>query len=104
MNTSPSPVDSAPARALRAWCERGTVWIELADGRQVGVPTMKFPRLRNASDQDLAKVRVEARGKALRWEELDEDLLVEGIVGGRSPGGRGTASGRAALAGSPCSG
>lgn len=85
MSTSPSPVASAPACATRAWCERGMVWIELADGRQVGVPTSKFPRLRNASDGDLAKVRVEARGKALRWEELDEDLLVEGIVAGRFP-------------------
>jgi len=85
MNTSPSPVASAPARAMRAWYERGMVWIELADGRQIGVPTTKFPRLRNASDHDLAKVRVEARGKALRWEELDEDLLVEGIVAGRFP-------------------
>ena len=87
MSTSPSPVVSTPARATRAWCERGMVWIELADGRQVGVPTSKFPRLRNASDRDLAKVSVEARGKALRWEELDEDLLVEGIVAGRFPGG-----------------
>lgn len=72
-------------RAMRAWCERGMVWIELADGRQIGVPADKFPRLRKASEQDLAKVRVEARGKALRWEELDEDLLVEGVVAGRFP-------------------
>jgi len=85
MSTSPSFVASSPARATRAWCEGGMVWIELADGRQVGVPTMKFPRLRNATQQDLAKVRIEARGKALRWEELDEDLLVEGLVGGRFP-------------------
>jgi len=61
------------------------VWTELTDGRQVGNPTSKFPRLRNAPGHDLAKVRVEARGKALRWEELDEDLLVEGIVAGRFP-------------------
>jgi len=87
MSTSPSPVVSTPARATRAWCERGMVWIELADGRQVGVPTGKFPRLQNASEIDLAKVRVEARGKALRWEELDEDLLVEGVVAGRFPRG-----------------
>ena len=85
MSTSPNPVAHAPTRAMRAWCERGMVWIELADGRQIGVPTAKFPRLRNASQHDLAKVRVEARGKALRWEELDEDLLVEGIVAGRFP-------------------
>ena len=85
MSTSPSPVVSTPTRATRAWCDRGMVWVELADGRQIGVPTCKFPRLQNASEQDLAKVRVEARGKALRWEDLDEDLLVEGVVAGRFP-------------------
>lgn len=85
MNTFPSTTTSAPTSAARAWCDRGMVWIELTDGRQVGVPTDKFPRLRNASEQDLVKVRVEARGKALRWEELDEDLLVEGVVAGRFP-------------------
>ena len=85
MSTSPSPVASSPTRATRAWCDRGMVWMELHHGRQIGIPTSKFPRLRNASDQDLAKVRVEARGKALRWEELDEDLLVEGIIAGRFP-------------------
>jgi len=85
MSTSPSVAAPAPARALRAWCERGMVWTELTDGRQVGNPMSKFPRLRNAPGHDLAKVRVEARGKALRWEELDEDLLVEGIVAGRFP-------------------
>ena len=87
MSTSPSTAASATALAMRAWYDRGMVWIELTDGRQVGVPTAKFPRLRNASDQDLAKVRVEARGKALRWEELEEDLLVEGLVAGRFPNG-----------------
>ena len=85
MTTSPSAIVVAPARAVRAWCERGMVWIELDDHRQVGIPTAKFPRLRNASDADLSKVRVEAKGKALRWEELDEDLLVEGLLAGRFP-------------------
>lgn len=87
MSTSPSTTSAAPVRAARAWCERDMVWMELTDGRQVGIPTSKFPRLRGASMVDLAKVTVEARGKALRWEELDEDLLVEGIVAGRFPNG-----------------
>jgi hypothetical protein len=42
-----------------------------------------FRGLRTASMEDLGKVRVEARGTALRWEELDEDLTVEGILAGR---------------------
>ncbi len=62
------------------------VWIEWEDGRQVGVPTARFPRLPNATEADLAKVRVEARGKALRWKKLDEDLPVDGIVAGTFPG------------------
>ncbi len=70
-------------RALRAWVTNGKVWIELEDGREIGFPTEKFPRLKGASSDDLAKVRIEARGKALRWEELDEDISVEGILAGR---------------------
>lgn len=87
MSTSPSTTTAASVCAARAWCERGMVWMELTDGRQIGIPTVKFPRLRDASEADLTKVRLEARGKALRWEELDEDLLIEGIVAGRFPKG-----------------
>ena len=86
MNSSLNPSTAAPARAVRAWFERGRVWVELEDGRHVGVPTGKFRGLRSANEDDLAKVSVEARGKALRWEELDEDLTVDGIVAGRFPG------------------
>lgn len=66
--------------AANAWCADGFVWVELADGRRLGVPVGGFPRLRNAPQEMLAKVRVEARGRALRWEELDEDLSVEGLL------------------------
>ncbi len=68
--------------ARRAWVTNGKVWIELEDGREIGFPTEKFPRLKGASADDLAKVKIEARGKALRWEELDEDISVEGILAG----------------------
>lgn len=73
----------SPPHAVQAWVEGRTVWIQLVDERVIGVPADKFPRLRAASDEDLALVRVEARGKALRWEELDEDISVAGIVAGR---------------------
>ena len=63
-----------------------TVWIALEDGRIVGFPADKFRLLRDATEESLAKVRIEARGKALRWDELDEDLPVEGILAGRWQG------------------
>ncbi len=57
--------------------------MELNDGREVSFPADNFTRLRNASPDLLAKVQIEARGKALRWEELDEDLTVAGILAER---------------------
>ena len=84
MNISDSASASTePARAVRAWVDRRKVWVELEDGREVGFPAVKFQRLRNADDAQLAKVLIEARGTALRWEELDEDLSINGILAGR---------------------
>ena len=70
-------------RAVRAWVQSRTVWIELEDGRTIGFPVEKYRLLKNAKDEDLAKVRIEARGHALRWEELEEELSIDGILAGR---------------------
>ncbi|NTW55118.1 MAG: DUF2442 domain-containing protein [Chlorobaculum sp.] len=59
------------------------IFPELADGRIIGFPADRFRILKAASDDELKKVTVEVNGFALRWEELDEDLTVEGIVAGR---------------------
>jgi hypothetical protein len=69
--------------ALRVWVEGRMVFLELTDGRIVGFPADRFARLRNASVEQLQKVTLEVNGYALRWEELDEDITVPGVVGGR---------------------
>ena len=71
------------ARAIRVWVDQRKVWIELEDGREVGFPADKYRRLNGATDELLAEVRIEARGKAVRWEGLDEDLSIDGILAGR---------------------
>jgi hypothetical protein len=76
-------VAATEAKAVRAWVENRKIWIELQDGRVIGFPADKYRRLRAADEELLAKIRIEARGKALRWEELDEDLTVDGILAGR---------------------
>jgi hypothetical protein len=84
MSTSGNaPMATHAARAVRAWVRSRRVWVELEDGREVGFPAAKYRRLRDASDELLARVHIEARGRALRWEELDEDLSIEGILAGR---------------------
>jgi len=71
------------AVATRAWTEGRMVFVELTDQRIVGFPANRFRRLQDASELELAEVRLEVGGTALRWESLDEDLTVEGVVAGR---------------------
>lgn len=84
MNTTiaESVVVAEPA-AIRVWVDGRMVFLELTDGRIVGFPANRFQRLRQASAEQLRSVRVELDGYALRWEELDEDITVPGIVSGR---------------------
>jgi hypothetical protein len=77
-----TPISVEPA-ALRAWTEGRTIYIELHDGRFIGFPADRFSRLAAATDEQLSQVTVEVDGFALRWEELDEDLTVPGILAGR---------------------
>jgi hypothetical protein len=69
--------------AIRAWAEKRIIYLELTDGRIVGFPADRFRILSQASEDQLKEVQVEVRGYALRWEELDEDLTVAGVIAGR---------------------
>ena len=69
--------------ALRAWVARRIIYIELTDGRIVGFPADRFRILSQASDDALHEVQVQVGGYALRWENLDEDITVPGILSGR---------------------
>ena len=59
------------------------VFVELTDQRIVGFTANRFRRLQDASEPQLVEVRLEVGGTTLRWESLDEDLTVEGLVAGR---------------------
>jgi hypothetical protein len=76
-------MQSTEAVAVRVWVEARIVFLELNDGRIVGFPADRFVLLHAASDEQLQHVKLELNGSALRWEELDEDLTVSGVVAGR---------------------
>ncbi len=71
------------AMATRAWTEGRIIYLELTDQRIIGFPANRFRRLKEASEVELAEVRLEVGGTALRWESLDEDISVKGVVAGR---------------------
>jgi hypothetical protein len=68
--------------AIRAWAEKRTIFIELTDGRIIGFPANRFKILSRASEEQLQEVTLRLNGYALRWESLDEDITVPGIVAG----------------------
>jgi len=72
MNTSVS------AKSVRF--DDDSMWLELSDGRTLGVPLAWFPRLLNASGEQLAGVRISQRG--LHWEALDEDISIASLLAG----------------------
>lgn len=69
--------------ALRVWVEGRMVFLELTDGRILGFPADRFQRLKMATNEQLRGVTLELDGYALRWEEIDEDITVPGVVSGR---------------------
>ncbi len=81
--TTADSTNAVEPAALRAWTVGRIVYVELHDGRIVGFPADRFQILATASDEQLAKVQLELNGYALRWEELDEDLTVPGVVAGQ---------------------
>jgi hypothetical protein len=68
--------------ATRAWVKDRLVYLKLSDQRIFAFPASRFRRLRDAPEALLAAVTIEVNGYALRWEELDEDITVPGVVAG----------------------
>jgi hypothetical protein len=70
--------------SVKATCVRfddDSMWVELSDGRTLGVPLAWSPRLLRATPEQRANCRVSSRG--LHWAELDEDVSVAGLLAGR---------------------
>ena len=68
--------------AIKVWVEGRTIFIELVDGRIIGFPADRFKLLKKAATKELAEVTLRLNGHALRWEDLDEDITVPGIIAG----------------------
>lgn len=82
MNTSQGERESIEPAAIQAWAENRTIYVELTDGRIIGFPADRFKILAAATDEQLREVTLRLNGFALRWENLDEDITVPGIVAG----------------------
>ena len=72
---------SISARASAVRFDDHAMWVDLDDGRTLGVPLAWFPRLLHASPAQRLGVQISAAG--LHWDEIDEDISVAGLLAGR---------------------
>jgi hypothetical protein len=56
------------------------LYIHLLDGRELGVPLEWFPKLRNATVQQLENWRLIGKGVGIHWEDIDEDISLAGLL------------------------
>lgn len=68
--------------AIKVWTEGRIIFMELTDKRIIGFPADRFIILKRATDEELKEVQIRLDGYSLRWDKLDEDITVPGIVAG----------------------
>lgn len=68
--------------AVKLRFDLDTMWVDLADGRQLGIPLVYFPRLLNAAPAQREAYTLSGGGTGLHWDELDEDISVPGLLAG----------------------
>jgi hypothetical protein len=65
------------------------MWVTLADGRRLGVPLAYFPRLLAAMPQQRQQFEFSGNRTGIHWDELDEDISVQGLLMGAGDRTRG---------------
>lgn len=70
---------SARAKAVRF--DDHSMWVDLEDGRTLGIPLAWYPRLLHGTPSAREQVMISVTG--LHWDELDEDISIAGLLAGR---------------------
>ncbi|MGH8583622.1 MAG: DUF2442 domain-containing protein [Gammaproteobacteria bacterium] len=63
-----------------------TLCVDLSDGRSISVPLAWYPRLAHGLSVERKRWRMIGRGVGIHWEDLDEDVSVEGLLAGKRSG------------------
>ncbi len=63
-----------------------TLRVALEDGRSISVPTAWFPRLVHATREEQKNWRLIGKGAGIHWDDLDEDISIEGLLNGHPSG------------------
>ncbi len=56
-------------------------WVDIDDGRTIGVPLAWYPRLAEATPD--ARLEYEVSPRGIHWDGIDEDISLAGLLAGR---------------------
>jgi len=73
-------------RAEHVTITEDTLNVDLGDGRTIAVPLAWFPRLTHGTPEEKNNWRLIGQGEGIHWEELDEDISIDGLLEGRPSG------------------
>ncbi|MGW8256058.1 MAG: DUF2442 domain-containing protein [Thermoguttaceae bacterium] len=78
-----SAIEIEIPKALNVSIKKDALSVDLSDGRTIVVPLQWFPRLVHASVAERNNWRLVGRGHGIHWEDIDEDISIEGLMAGR---------------------
>ena len=73
-------------RAQDVVLTESTLTVHLSDARSISVPLAWFPRLVHATPTERNNWRRIGKGEGIHWEDVDEDVSVEGLLAGKPSG------------------
>ena len=84
MSTSATEIPLPTAEEVKV--TRNALKVDLSDGRTISVPLTWYPRLLYATSEERENWRLIGRGRGIHWEDIDEDISVEGLLAGHPSG------------------
>lgn len=76
------PVKVEPLAVSVSFPDAARLLVKLADGREISIPVVWFPRLAEANAEQRAEYSLIGGGVGIHWPAIDEDLSVAGLLRG----------------------
>jgi hypothetical protein len=76
------PILTSEPLAKKVRFDDEVMWVDLSDGRVIGVPLVYFPQLKAAKKKKRADFIISGGGRGLHWDDLDVDICVKNLLFG----------------------
>ena len=72
-------ITNSDMKIIKVWFDKENIYVVTDSGHTIGNPINWFARLNGASQSQRENFEIGPGGDSIHWEELDEDLSLEGF-------------------------